>query len=183
MENQLVHPDRTNDKQYRAFLQQVRNNEYVKIKNGLYIRTEDIGGGMNDISRLIPGGILCLFSAWSYYDLTSSKDDTLYVAIDRSRKVCVPHSYLSYKLVYQKPELLDIGVTSVKINSYDVRIYDRERCVCDAIKYRTKIGFEVMQEIMEKYIKSPERDILRLTQYAKDLRVYNRLETYMEVCV
>jgi hypothetical protein len=53
--------------------------------------------------------------------------------------------------------------------------------VCDAIKYRNKIGTDVMAEILNAYLSSSQVNIDLLCRYAKELRVYSTLKQYLEV--
>lgn len=60
-------------------------------------------------------------------------------------------------------------------------IYNRERCLCDAIKYRNKIGIDVMAEILNSYLSYSQKNLNILQQYAKELRVYKILSNYLDV--
>lgn len=40
------------------------------------------------------------------------------------------------------------------ISGYKVHITDMERSVCDAVKYRNKIGLDVCAEVIRTYLKS-----------------------------
>ena len=166
---------------YRRFLNEVHvNDDYVRIKNGLYASLDVLANDMVDIDKIIPGGILCLYSAWHYYGMTTQVPDAFYVAIDRNRKVRLP-SMPDITLVYQSSGLLELGVDMVKVNDFTIRIYDRERSVCDAIKYRNKIGIDVMSEILNAYLKYEERNIDKLHKYATALRVQSILKRYFEI--
>lgn len=46
-------------------------------------------------------------------------------------------------------------------------ITDIERTVCDAVKYRNKIGLDVCGEIIDTYLKKGNRNISLLHEYAK----------------
>ena len=65
------------------------------------------------------------------------------------------------------------------IDGIEVAIYNRERCLCDAIKYRNKIGIDVMAEILNSYLSYPQKNFNILQQYAKELRVYKILSNYL----
>ena len=78
-----------------------------------------------------------------------------------------------------KQDLLDIGCTTAVIDGIEVAIYNRERCLCDAIKYRNKIGIDVMAEILNSYLSYPQNNLNILQQYAKELRVYKILSNYL----
>lgn len=48
------------------------------------------------------------------------------------------------------------------ISGYKVHITDMERSVCDAVKYRNKIGLDVCAEVIRTYLKKPNRNLARL---------------------
>ncbi len=67
------------------------------------------------------------------------------------------------------------------MNGYNVQIYDLEKSVCDAIKFRNKVGIDVMSEVLRNYLQRADRNISKLEKYARELRLYSTLEKYMEV--
>ena len=62
-----------------------------------------------------------------------------------------------------------------------VKIYDIEKSVCDAVKYRNKVGMELTSEVIKNYLMLNTRNIDKLVKYAKAMRVYNTLKIYLEV--
>jgi predicted CopG family antitoxin len=86
-------------------------------------------------------------------------------------------------LYYWKKENLEIGVHMEVILNYVVKITDMERSVCDAVKYRNKIGLDVCSEVIRNYLKKPSRNLTRLMEYAKQLRVANVLKNYLEIVI
>lgn len=67
------------------------------------------------------------------------------------------------------------------IDGFRINIYDIERCVCDAVKFRNKVGMDVCSEIINNYLERPERNISKLMDYARALRVASIIEKYLEV--
>lgn len=179
LDNGFIVTDRS-DSSYRKILQLAKEGELIKVKNGLYTTIDALSSGMIDIDKIIPKGILCLYSAWHYYGMTTQIPDSYYVAIDRKRKVQIPKT-IDITPVYQKKDLLDIGKSTVYIDGMKIAIYNRERCLCDAVKYRNKIGIDVMVEILNSYLKYPEKNLTLLSEYAKHLRVFNILSNYLDV--
>lgn len=59
-------------------------------------------------------------------------------------------------------------------------ITDIERTVCDAVKYRNKIGLDVCGEIIDSYLKTEKRNVSLLLEYAERLRVKQTLTKYLE---
>ena len=101
------------------------------------------------------------------------------IAIEAKRKVRVP-DYPPIDLYYWKKENLEFGIIKKSISGYDVLITDMERTVCDAVKYRNKIGPDVCGEVIDNYLKKENRNISLLHEYAQKLRVKNILTTYLE---
>ena len=177
--NGFIVPVRGN-RAYRDILREAKDGEIIKVRNGVYATLETLAGGMIDIDAIVPNGILCLYSAWHHYGMTTQIPDAYYVAIERKRKVRLPEA-VDITLVYQKQDLLDIGRTTAIIDGIEVAIYNRERCLCDAIKYRNKIGIDVMAEILNSYLSYSQKNLSILQQYAKELRVYKILSNYLDV--
>ena len=135
---------------------------------------------MVNIRMIIPDGVLCLWPAWSVHNLTTQIPDAYYVAIERTRKITLP-DYPEFQLIYQSDKLLEIGVTEKTVQGFNVPVSDLERSVCDAIKYRYKVGIDVMAEILQTYLKRPDKNISKLMDYAAKLRIRNTLKQYLEV--
>lgn len=135
---------------------------------------------MIDIETIVPDGILCLWSAWNIHELSTSMPQAFHIAIKRDRKVTVP-DFPKVELHHYSEGILDIGVTSMTREGYTFRIYDVEKSVCDAVKFRNKIGMDVCSEIINNYLNRPDRNITKLMDYARQLRVANILEKYLQV--
>lgn len=176
----IIRADRDNNTEYRKKLAAVKDGELVRLRNGLYANPDALAGSIVDIDAIIPGGILCLYSAWSYYTLTTQVPDAFYVAVSRSRKIKLPE-FPDIKPVFQRNDLLEIGKTEIEEQGIKVLITDIERSVCDAVKYRNKIGIDVMTEIIDNYLRRTDRNLSRLTEYAKKLRVYSTLHQILQV--
>lgn len=70
---------------YYKMLESVRQGELVQVRRGLYANTDQLSDSMIDIDAIIPGGILCLWSAWSIHHLSTSMPQAFHVAIKRDR--------------------------------------------------------------------------------------------------
>ncbi len=68
----------------------IKSGNVIRIKNGVYILPEELATTMVDVERIVPGGVVCMYSAWDYYGLTTQIPDGFYVAMEKHRKVVVP---------------------------------------------------------------------------------------------
>ena len=69
----------------------------------------------------------------------------------------------------------------MKIDGFNIRVYDIERSVCDAVKFRNKVGIDVCSEIISNYLERSNRNLSKLMDYARKLRVGTILEQYLQV--
>ena len=151
----------------------------MRIRQGVYVETSALANNMIDVQRIVPNGVLCLYSAFAHYELSTHVPAATCIAIDAKRKVRLPE-YPPIDLYYWKKENLDFGVVEKEISGYKVLITDMERTVCDAVKYRNKIGLDVCGEVIDSYLKNENRNITLLHEYAGRLRVKNTLIKYLE---
>lgn len=163
-------------------LQEARKGNLVRVRRGVYARNEQLADTMIDIDAVVPNGILCLLSAFNVHGLTTSLPQAYHIAVKRGRKICLP-DYPTIELHYFMPKFLDLGKEKKTVSGYDIMIYNIERCVCDAIKFRNKIGMDVCAEVIKNYLDMPNRNLSRLSEYAKQLRVANILNKYLEIAL
>lgn len=161
-------------------LEDVHSGELIQVRRGVYANIEQLSGSMIDVESVVPKGILCLWSAWSIHRLTTSLPQAFHVAIKRDRKVTIP-SYPKIELHHYTESILNVGVVPMSREGYSFLIYDVERCVCDAVKFRNKVGMDVCSEIINNYLNRPERNISKLMDYARQLRVAKILEKYLQI--
>lgn len=166
--------------EYYKKLRAANRGELVKVRQGVYADPETLVSNMIDVEKVVPHGIVCLYNAWSHYGLTDIVPPAICIAIEAKRKVVYPR-LVPVQFYYWKKENLEFGITEAEISGYKVRITDMERSVCDAIKYRNKIGMDMCSEIVRIYLSRPNRNLPRIIDYAKRLRVYKILSLYLDI--
>lgn len=174
--------DMASGAEYKRVHRAAQRGELTRLRSGVYASPEALLDTMLDIERIVPGGVVCLYNAWSHYQLTTTVPPSFCVAIERKRKVVIPPS-LPVTLYYWKEENLSFGVTETVVSGHTVRITDVERSVCDAVKYRNKIGLDVCAEIVRTYLRKDGRNLSLLAEYAKRLRVWSTLKSYLDIAL
>ena len=168
--------------EYLKVVRAKERGELIRVRHGVYAVPDALLNTMIDIERIVPSGIVCLYNAWAYHQLSTVVPPSFCVAIEAKRKVAIPPT-LPIELYYWKKENLTFGVMDAEISGCNVRITDMERSVCDAVRYRNKTGMEVCSEVIRNYLKKRDRNLSRLSEYAKRLRVANILRNYLEIAI
>lgn len=158
----------------------LKTNEVSRLKRGVYIlNNHEHFDERVLISKMIPNAVLCLFSAWEYYQLSTSIPSKHYLAISRNTKI-KKFSYPVTQIHYWENTAFNTGITEIEIENNKVRIYDIERSVCNAIKHRAKIGEDITLEVVKNYINSKNKNLNKLMKYAHVLRISKITKQYLK---
>jgi predicted transcriptional regulator of viral defense system len=161
----------------------LKNNEIIKLKQGLYILNHIQNQDERILlSRMIPNGVFCLFSAWDFYELTTTVSYQYHISINRNNKTKLP-DYPPVKFYYWSEKYYYLGITEAKINEQKIKIYNLERSVCDVVKFRNKVGQEMVNEILKAYIQRKDRNLDLLMKYAREMKIENILNPYIQTLI
>jgi len=161
----------------------LENGQLEKVKHGLY-RDPSISKyeSWGQVCMMIPSGVLCLFSAWHFHELTTHVSSIVHVAIENKKKIVLPN-YPPVKLYYWTSEFQKIAIIETQHNNELIRVYNIEKSVCDAVKFRNKIGIDMTSEILKNYIKRKDRNLDLLMRYAKTLKVSELMTKYLNMMI
>ncbi len=160
--------------------------EIIRLKQGVYRQPDGKGEMADEIfeaSKFVPKGVICLLSALSYYELTTYNPWEYQIAIHRRDKKPTLPDYPPIKIMYFADEQYHTGIDTVYLEGSSMKIYNREKTICDIIRYRNKLGIDLMKEGLRNYLKQPGSNITKLVAYADKLRVKTVLQKYLEVLV
>ena len=157
----------------------IKSGDVIRIKNGVYMLAEELATTMVDVERIVPGGVVCMYSAWDYYGLTTQIPDGFYVAIEKHRKVVVPE-ISGIVLCYWEEKYCTMGVEETEIANHRVKIFCIEKSVCDAVKFRNKIGMERALEALKDGLRRRLFTVDELLKCAKVDRVFRIIVPYIE---
>lgn len=134
------------------------------------------------LSTLIPEGIVCMESALFYYGYSDFTPRMWTIAVPRTiSRVKLKTEAVRFRAYYIPKAYYEIGRTTEKINGVQLPIYDRERTICDCFKYRTKLDHETFNKAIRAYIADDKKNLGNLAKYAKEMRLFKKLNALMEV--
>lgn len=154
-----------------------------KVRYGYYqwIDSENISE-VATVARLFPDAILCMDTALFYYRYSDRTPLVWHLAVSKdSGKSRFKIDYPFTKPYYIEPSILELGATKGEIDGNTVRIYDKERTICDCLRYIGKMDRETFNKGIQSYIADSDRNIPRLLEYAKKLRVMQKVKTILGV--
>ncbi|MDR1583804.1 MAG: hypothetical protein LBS55_11230 [Prevotellaceae bacterium] len=159
----------------------IKQGKASKIKPGLYrMEKHETVDQMTEVANMICNGVFCMFTAWNYYELSSINPPEFHVAIREKEKIILP-DYPPVKLYYWSDKSYCLGVIEIEKNHHPVKIYDLEKSVCDAVRFRNKIGMNTTTEILKNYVKKKDKDLDTLIKYAGTLRIARVMQNLLTV--
>lgn len=136
-------------------------NLQVRFKRGIF--SGETALFLNDLTDRTPNRYQMTFPIG--YNVTSLKNENV-------------------KAIRTKEELYELGVITVLTSvGNPVRTYGREKTLCDILRGISNTDIQIVSEAFKQYAKSNDKNIPLLSEYAKMLRVEQRLRSYLEVLI
>lgn len=149
-----------------------------KIAKGVYIKKGKYVSEFFILNEKYKTGIFSHNTALYFYGLT---DRTPFL-LDMTFPSTVRINNDSLSPHYIKPELLSLGETVLSLeDGTKIKIYDKERTICDIIRDRNKIDPQIFNTAIKEYFKQNNKNLNLLYKYAKKLKIDKILKKYMEV--
>lgn len=159
----------------------VKEGKLVRISRGFYMLPNNFEDDYYKIQLSNSEVVFSLETALYLYNYSNRVPTKYYVS--------VPPNYggnllknKNVQLLYTKKEWLFLGVTEITSPfGLPIKVYDRDRTICDIIKNKEKVDPEIFGEAMKQYIKSKEKNITNLFVYAKKLNIEGIVRNILEV--
>lgn len=158
-----------------GFLTRVRQG-YYQLASNSYTSEEQM------IKTLIPEGVVCMESALFHYGYSDFTPRKWSIAVPRtiSRKK-LEIDGVSIQTYYVQKSLYGIGKTEDVFSGVNLSVYDRERTICDCFKFRSRLDSETFNKALNAYANDEKKNLGHLSDYAKRLRVYNKVMELMGI--
>ena len=73
--------------EYKQVLRAKERGDLIRLRHGVYAAPEALLNTMIDVERIIPNGVVCLYNAWTYHQLSTTVPPAFCIAIANKRKV------------------------------------------------------------------------------------------------
>lgn len=153
----------------------VKENVIDKIKPGVYRLSDysffkDVNVSLITVCRAEPQAVICLLSALDFYEMTDFNPSEVFYAIPHSQKK-KDIIYPPVKTFYFRERFYNPGIKIIKTKYGELRIYNKEKTVCDMFRYRNKLGEEFAMQALKNYLGQKKKSIATLIKYAEICQV------------
>lgn len=158
---------------YRTLQKLIGQGFVEKIRYGYYqwVDSDDFSE-VGTVIRLFPDAVFCMDTALWYYGYNDRTPRMWHLAV--SKDSCKSRFNIEYPFVkpyYIIPSYLELGLSYGNLDGHEVRIYDKERVICDCLRYRNKMDKETFNNAIRGYITDTGKNISRLLEYAEFMRI------------
>jgi predicted transcriptional regulator of viral defense system len=170
---------------YKDIQSLIENGCIEKIRYGYYqwIDDENMSEAAT-VVRLFPDAIMCMDTALFFYRYSDRTPLAWHLAVSKdSGKSRFKIEYPFIKPYYVAPAILDLGVTDATIDGHPIRVYDKERTICDCLRYSGKMDREIFTTAVRRYVEDSAKNIPRLIKYAQKLRVTQKVKAIIGVWI
>jgi predicted transcriptional regulator of viral defense system len=153
------------------------SGDVEQVRRGLYhLKSMQDIGPMQEVAQIYPNAVFCLISAWQYYDLSTQIPHVHHLAFPHKTKI-KQLPYPPIQAYYWSEKFFSLEV----VEQDGIRIYSLEKSVCDAIKFRNKLGTDLMSEVLKNYLSKPQKDLNKLIHIAGQMSMKNMLRAYLDL--
>lgn len=164
----------------RAILVKLLKDDYIsKITRGYYEWNYD--KPISDaviINKLFPDAVVFLNSALYIYKYVDRTPNEWHLAVKKNiRRTRFDIIYPQIQPYYISEKYMSIGKTQVVFEGHKLNIFDKDRTICDVLRYSNKLDKELVNQAIQSYVNDSEKNIANLMKYARDMRTENKVKT------
>ena len=167
---------------YRRILSWVKDGTLERVNSGYYSFGFKERSEEDLILGLFPDGVLCLESALYYHHYIDRKPYQWHIAIDKNTsKSRFKMDYPVILPYYTEPEVLKLGVEEIPFASGMMKIYNKQRMICDCLKFEEKLDRDIFKRALLSYIADNSKDIAELLTIARERKVLQKVQSTLGV--
>lgn len=153
-----------------------------KVKPGLYKLRDyrwDSRSTLVDVCHANSSAVICLSSSLEFHGLTTLNPSEITVAVPHNTDRFVLR-YPPIRVYYFPHTFYAPGIETITTKAGTIRIYNREKTVCDMFRYRNKLGLDLALEALRTYLRLKDANIRALGEYATICHVKTVMIPYMK---
>ena len=177
----LIKRSELNDlKLYQKDINELVEQGYLeKVRQGWYqvVDNENEKSEAALIAALFPDGVICMYTALFYYMYSDRTPLDWDIAIDRdTTKSRFKLDYPYIKPYYIEKKHLEYGITEANFEGSIMKIFDRDRLICECIRNERSMDKETYNKAIQAYINDSNKCISNLIEYAKQRNILKKVK-------
>ncbi len=162
----------------------VENGSLIKIGHGQYALSDTL---IDDYAILQKRSHVLLFShgtALYFWGMSDRVPHIIHVTVPSGSNVSrIKKDNPDVRFHYIDHERYEIGITgTVTPLGNPIRLYDKERCICDLIRDRKNSDLQLYTQTIKDYFRN-QPDLRKLLKYGKQFGIEDKIRTYSEVLI
>jgi predicted transcriptional regulator of viral defense system len=163
----------------------VESGEVMRASRGLYrlagaAVSENIS--LAEVSKLVPRGVFCLFTALVFHRFTVQVAPHICIALEGTAwKPKIP--MVKIRVYRFSGEVFRAGVEEHIVDGVTIHVYSAAKTVADCFKMRNKIGLDVALEALREALRTKKATSDEIHKMARVCRVERIIRPYMEMAV
>jgi|LakMenEpi03Aug12_release.lakeMendotaPanAssembly.Ray.scaffolds.fasta_scaffold682981_2 predicted transcriptional regulator of viral defense system len=134
------------------------------------------------VSRKAPHAAVCLLSALSFHQLTTTMPHEVWIAVKKNtRKPSIV--YPRVRVAIFAPKSFELGLETHQLEGVPVKVYSAARTVVDLFRYRNKIGLDVALEALREGYQERRFTLAAVEAIASRLRMSKVMRPYLQSLV
>lgn len=160
----------------------VDEGKLEQVRKGLYILADDLPDEFALIQIQSAKAVFSYGTALYLWGLSDRTPHILDITVPQGTNISrLKRDTDNIRCHYVQPEVYDLGIAEVKSpQGAIVRLYDKERCICDLIRNKDKVDIQIYTQAIKDYFNA-KPDRRKLLKYSKVLGVEEKVRIYTEV--
>ncbi len=164
-----------------SFYRYVSNRGLKRRSHGIYLSKEAFPDEFALLQTRFPKAIYSHDTALFLHGMSEREPIPLSVSVESGYNSPSLKNQ-GVRIYYVKPEWYGMGVCKVKTPDGNlVKAYDKERTICDIIRRRKNTDVTEFNYALKSYISSKDKNLARLSEYARAMNMESRVWDAMGV--
>ena len=166
---------------HRMYLSIMQDKGIIKkVASGIYIDTKRNEDYYYIFCLIMPNVIFSHMTALYFHGLSLKEPNGVY-------DITVKRNYNSIHLrkrnvFYVDNDIYELGLIEIETPMGNkIKVYDIERCICDIIRSKNRMDFNLVKSCVKKYIKRKDKDFVKLYLYAEKFGIKKVVMNYIDL--
>lgn len=153
-----------------------------KVRKGIYILPNDFADEYALLQTRSKKAVFSYGTALFLWELSDRTPHIYDITFPRGTNInSLKKDIPNLRCHYVQQDIYELGITTVRSpQGATVKVYDRERCICDLIRDKKQMDMQLYTQAIKDYFKSKPNN-RKLLKYGKKFGIEDIIRTYMEV--